>query len=345
MLEGSASSLQIVSVFIKRTVAYGMKENYTADVNFLHAIEQAKLKDNEREAARAAGTLDQLPLLHGLPFSAKDQFFIKGTASTLGLLKRALSVDDVNSPLVELLYREGAFNFTKSHCSQFTIPHTESPLYGLGMHPIKKHLTIGGSTGGEAGLLSTGCTPFGIGTNLGGSVNVPAAWTGIAAMSVTHKRIPPLPFLGPNFGFNFARMLVNTTVGVMAKYSDDISLVMEAICHKGSFRRYSEMTPIPFKREEAESTKKRRYGLWNPEFIKQTPVSRKLVKKAREIMEKAGHEIVEIPPDEQLKDDIIELVTRVISPAQKLNSLQASMHEPLVALNNGYTYMPYMSRW
>ena len=321
-VDGEVTSLEIVSVFIKRTILYGIPEQYTADVNFLRAIATAKEKDRMLTEARESKKLDELPLLHGIPFSIKDMFHLKGTASTLGLLKRALTIDHRTSPLVELLMREGAYVFVKSHTSQFTVPHTISPLFGESLHAMNKKLSGGGSTGGEGGLITTGCSPFGIGTNIGGSVNVPSAWNGLAGLSTTYRRLPAQPWLGANFGFNIPRMLFNSTTGLMAKYADDIRFIMQACCQERSFRRFSEMAPLPFNVELCDTPKKRklRFGVYDLGVMKRTPITRRALQEARDILERAGHECVDIPTNAQMIEDVRAIVSKGMSPAQKNNS-------------------------
>jgi amidase len=134
--------------------------------------------------------------LHGVPMTLKDQFDVQGHDSTLGYVGRAFKPVDQDCVLVSQLKAMGAVILAKSNLPQsIMVSHqnslrcheylprqwceTDNPLWGLTVHPRNANFTPGGSTGGEATLLSLGGTVVGWGTDIGGSIRIPSHMNGL----------------------------------------------------------------------------------------------------------------------------------------------------------------------
>lgn len=118
--------------------------------------------------------------LHGVPTTLKDQFNLKGFDTTLGYVGKAFQPTAEDAALVKMLKTLGAVIMAKFNLPQSIMwCETENPLWGLTVNPRDPKYTPGGSTGGEAVLIACGASVLGFGTDLGGSIRLPAHMMGI----------------------------------------------------------------------------------------------------------------------------------------------------------------------
>jgi amidase len=107
-------------------------------------------------------------LLHGLPISIKDNFYVKGTDSTLGFVSLANQPVTFNSPLVDMLKELGAVIYCKTNVpTGMMVAETVNNLFGRTLNPLNRKLTSGGSSGGESALIAFGGSPLGVGSDIG----------------------------------------------------------------------------------------------------------------------------------------------------------------------------------
>ena len=129
--------------------------------------------------------------LSGVPISVKDCIDVAGCASTLGYTAFAHTSVRTSAPIVQLLQRAGALVHVKT-----TVPtglfsmETTTSLFGRTSNPYNPAYSPGASTGGGAALLALGGSAIEIGTDVGGSVRIPAAFCGVYSMKATHGRFP-----------------------------------------------------------------------------------------------------------------------------------------------------------
>lgn len=110
----------------------------------------------------------------------KDQFNVQGYDSSLGYVGRAFRPAEADADVVAILKAAGVVFLAKTNLPQSIMwCETENNLFGLTTHPLGEGLTPGGSTGGEGALISAGGSLFGWGTDLGGSVRIPAHLCGL----------------------------------------------------------------------------------------------------------------------------------------------------------------------
>lgn len=129
--------------------------------------------------------------LHGVPISIKDHINIKGHYTTAGYISYALNpVKEQDSELVELLRRAGAVLYCKTNNPQCMMTlETVNNIYGRTVNPWNNKMGPGGSSGGEGALLAMHGSPLGIGTDVGGSIRIPAAYCGIYGFKPSAKRV------------------------------------------------------------------------------------------------------------------------------------------------------------
>jgi Asp-tRNA(Asn)/Glu-tRNA(Gln) amidotransferase A subunit family amidase len=167
----------------------------------LNAIVTLAEDDARRQAARidssiAAGASPG-PLA-GVPFTVKDLIATRGVRSTAGSLILRDHVPAWGATAVERLRAAGAVLLGKANCPEFGLAvHTANRLFGETLSPLGPGLSPAGSSGGDASAVASGMAAFGIGTDYGGSIRVPAHCTGLAALRPTPGLIPgtgQLPF-------------------------------------------------------------------------------------------------------------------------------------------------------
>lgn len=119
--------------------------------------------------------------MHGLPISVKDQIDVKGFDSSLGFSHECFKPATEDATLVKILREAGAVVFIKSNTPQTMMTfESTNPIWGttLNPHDPKKERTAGGSSSGEAALLGSDGIPLGFGSDIGGSLRIPAHFSG-----------------------------------------------------------------------------------------------------------------------------------------------------------------------
>jgi len=144
-----------------------------------------------READRRVARGGDLPALLGVPFAAKDLTPTKGDLTTLGSWTSGNRVPDESALCISRLEAAGAILIGKTTTPEFAhSSFTASPRWGITRNPWNAARTSGGSSGGSAVAVATGVVPFAEGTDMGGSVRIPAAFTGIVGLKPSLGRIP-----------------------------------------------------------------------------------------------------------------------------------------------------------
>ncbi len=180
------------------------------------------------EALHAARTVEQavaggenLPPLAGVPVAFKDLTPTKGKRTTMGSRVFEHWEPDFDAAVVEKLANAGAILVGKTTTPEFAHSgFTESPLWGVTRNPWNPARTPGGSSGGSAVAVATGCVPLAEGTDMGGSVRIPAADCGVVGLKPSLGRIPMdiLPSLFDNISH----------FGPLARTVDDVALFLAA---------------------------------------------------------------------------------------------------------------------
>ncbi|HUQ33362.1 MAG TPA: amidase [Pyrinomonadaceae bacterium] len=185
-------------------------------------------------------------LLHGVPFTVKDTIETEGLRTTSGSLLRAGHVPLKDAPAVARLKAAGAILLGKTNVPEMAIPYEcDNPVFGRTNNPHDTALTSGGSSGGEAASISACLSPVGLGSDLSGSIRVPAHFCGIAGLRPTSGRIPSaghfLPATGP--------LSHGAVVGPMARYVEDLGLLTRVL--SGQDEADSHSAPLDKSLEEA----------------------------------------------------------------------------------------------
>ncbi|KAF2668936.1 amidase signature enzyme [Microthyrium microscopicum] len=146
---------------------------------------------DQAEAAVRDGQVNMKGPLAGLPVSLKDSAQVGGMDNTIGYSKYAFQAAAEDGVLVQLLKQAGAIPIVKTNLPTTLLSFESSnDVWGRSKNPHNQKYSPGGSTGGEAALLAYGGSRIGIGTDVAGSVRLPAHWSGCYALRCSTGRWP-----------------------------------------------------------------------------------------------------------------------------------------------------------
>ncbi len=218
--EGSLSPVDVVEAHIARIEAI----NPAINALVIPTFETAR-----REAQAAAAALERggpLGPLHGLPFTAKDSYDVAGVRSTCGLVSRADHFPTHDATLVARMREAGAILLGKTNtpdnCGDY---ETTNLLFGQTNNPWDVTRTVGGSTGGEAAIIAAGGSPLGLGSDIAGSIRLPAHFTGIVGLRPTSATLPEEGFWPRSSG----RLADMNALGPMARRVEDVALAFDVL--------------------------------------------------------------------------------------------------------------------
>lgn len=285
---GEITSREAVGALIAHIRQYNPAFNAIVHINEKEALEKADEADRAMVLGKSNG------LLHGIPVTIKDTYCVKGMPATAGHLplKNHIPVDD--AVLVRLLKDEGAIILGKTNTATLAMDmQTNNALFGSTNNPWDVTRTPAGSSGGCATALATGMTPLSFGSDLAGSIRVPAAFCGVYGFKPTHGvlslegHIPPLPG-----DINGIRTMA--VPGPMARSIADLQLALTVLSRSNPYDRYvAPLAPDPGNAGEIKGLR----IAWTDHFG-DVPVSTEIRKKLQEyvttltragaIVEKAG---------------------------------------------------------
>ena len=302
--KGEISSREVTGHFIEKIKQVNPSLNAVVIELFKDALEKADRADELFKQGKRLGKL------HGLPFTIKECFDFKGTPSTLGVMRRKSDIRHNTDTYIEALEAEGAIVLGKTNVAQL-LGYFEScnPVYGVTNNPYSEKHTCGGSTGGEGAIISAGGSPVGIGTDIGGSLRIPAAFCGICSIKPTMSRIVDHTRIiddQPNLS-------VNSVAGVLANAAEDLQLVLEILNDTAAKER--QVQPLQnFK--DVDVTKLKVVYFLTDGLVEPMPAIKRGVMETVEQLKKMGVEVTEFsPPDLKVAEELfIKIMTADKAP-------------------------------
>src|SRR3954454_9003083 len=165
----------------REVVAAHIEVHQRAGLNAVVADRYERARDEADEADRriAAGEHD-LPPLMGVPFTVKESIALQGMPHCAGLAARAEHRASESATAVQRVLDAGAIPLGVTNISELTMwIEADNPVYGRTLNPYDRRRIVGGSSGGEGAAVGSGGSPFGIGTDIGGSIRFPAFCNGV----------------------------------------------------------------------------------------------------------------------------------------------------------------------
>ncbi|KAK0388785.1 hypothetical protein NLU13_5028 [Sarocladium strictum] len=217
------------------------RTNCLTEICFDEALQQAKELDAfQQEHGKLKGPL------HGVPVSLKDQFDLQGLDSTLGYVGRAFKPAATDCVLVKVLKQLGAVIIAKTNLPQSILwGETDNPLWGLTTHPMNPAFTPGGSTGGEGTLLALNGSVLGWGTDIGGSIRIPAHMNGLWGFKPSSARFSYEGVAVSQDG----QHQIPSVVGPMARTLNTLTSASKAILEAKSWTLDPQLPPVPWKED------------------------------------------------------------------------------------------------
>jgi Asp-tRNA(Asn)/Glu-tRNA(Gln) amidotransferase A subunit family amidase len=259
---------------------------------FVH-ISADHARDDASAAEAAVMSGKALGPLHGVPVSIKSSINVAGMKCEAGTRLRDGFVATEDAPLVTRLRNAGAIVLGVTNTPELLMAwETDNLLYGRTNNPWDLVRTAGGSSGGEAAAIAAGMSAGGVGSDGGGSIRVPAHFSGICGLKPTPGRIPSTGHYPESTG-PFALI---GAVGPMARTVADVKLLFEAM--QGPDVGDTCAAPVPVRWPDSEEIKKLRIGYFeDDDRTPVTPETRAAVRTAAEALRNAGFEVEPFRPE------------------------------------------------
>jgi Asp-tRNA(Asn)/Glu-tRNA(Gln) amidotransferase A subunit family amidase len=222
---GKITSVAAITAFCKRAAIVQQVTNCLTEPLFDSALARARELDTFLVSnGKPVGPL------HGLPITVKDSFNIIGVDSSLGLASLCFKPATSNSTLVDLLLSLGCVIIAKTNVPQtLAALDSNNNVFGRTMNPINRRMTAGGSSGGEGVMVAMKGCMVGWGTDIGGSIRVPAMCNGIYGFKPSNGRIPYGKQQGADVTPGMSRIGMQAVAGPLARSLDDIDFVMREV--------------------------------------------------------------------------------------------------------------------
>ena len=211
----SVSALEVAEAYLERIEALNPR---------LNAI--VTLAPDLLDRAAALTRSEPIGPLHGVPVTIKDTIDTAGIRTTSGSKIRSAYVPTHDAPAVARLKAAGAIVLGKTNAAEMAMDYTaDNPVFGRTNHPLDESLTPGGSSGGEAVAIATHMSPGGIGSDLAGSIRIPAHFCGIAGLKPTTGRVPGELQFPPSTG----PYSLGAVIGPMARTVADLRILFRVL--------------------------------------------------------------------------------------------------------------------
>src|SRR5208282_5558532 len=268
------SPVEVINIHLQRAQEMQPKLNAFVHLDAESALAQAR----GAEAAILRG--EALLPLGGIPMTVKSCIDVAGWPCPAGSLLRKEYVPASNATLVARLESAGAILLGNTNTPEFLMAYeTDNRVTGRTSNPWDPSKSAGGSSGGEAAAIASGCSMGGVGSDGGGSVRAPAHFCGICGLKPTPGRIPATGHFPPGAGaFSWIGV-----VGPMARTVADLRTLFTVMAGPDPGDALS--APIPIREIKALHLRGLRIGiLENPELGRATPETLSTIRRAAQLL-------------------------------------------------------------
>lgn len=237
---GKATSVEIVREFINHIKNNNYKYNSIVWLREEEALEEARKADERVSDGR------NLPPLLGVPVTVKEEFWVKGSPVTLNSKMNEKFIAPEDGPVVKQLKQAGAIIIGKTNIPTLLMDmQVQGEIYPAGNNPYDTTRTPGGSTGGGASALAAGFTSIEVGSDLGGSIRVPASFCGLYGLKTTFGSVNVTEGDGADTISIRKRFALNTA-GPLARTPEDLELAWQVLKDTKPDNRFQR--PIEWKK-------------------------------------------------------------------------------------------------
>jgi Asp-tRNA(Asn)/Glu-tRNA(Gln) amidotransferase A subunit family amidase len=268
-------------------------ERLNPKLNAYVQVDTERVRREARAAETAVVRGTEIGPLHGVPISIKSSIAVTGMRCESGTRLRAGFVADHDAPLVERLRNAGAIILGVTNTPEILMAwETDNLLYGRTNSPWDFERTPGGSSGGEAAAIAAGMSAGGVGSDGGGSIRVPAHFSGICGLKPTPGRIPSTGHFPASSG-PFALIGV---VGPMARTVADLKALFEIM--QGPDDGDTCAAPVPLQWPSDAEVKQLRVGYFEEDGrTPVTPETRAAIRTAADALRHAGFQVEPFRPE------------------------------------------------
>lgn len=297
---GKVKAVEVLLAYQAKAVQENDKLNFITEP-IADALELAESLDTQKENKK---------LLHGMPISVKENYFIKDEDSTVGVASLIGQPAPYDAVLVQVLKDQGAVPFVRTNVPQTMLSFDcSNPIYGKTLNPHDHTRTPGGSSGGEGAILASGASILGLGSDIAGSIRIPSHFSGVTGLKPTYGRLSTKGMRSLTKPQN----IVQGTGGPMARDVDGVVLLMRAMLTPLHFKLDPSIPPIPFKEKEFTDTRRLRIGYYTSHgYLDPVPACRRAVLITKELLERQGHTVVAFDPP-RIPYAISKLYMKVLS--------------------------------
>ncbi|MFG2030174.1 amidase family protein [Streptomyces sp. NPDC048825] len=246
---GEFSSVELVRAYLDRIAAHPWV-NAIVTLDADRALTEARLADETRRAGGPTGPL------HGLPITVKHDQKVRGVPSTYGSESLRDFIPEDDAETVARLRSAGALVFGRSNLPEFAADgQAYNALHGTTRNPWDRERTSGGSSGGSAAAVAAGMTALDLGSDMGGSVRIPAGWCGVHGLKPTWGVVPMQGAVPHPDDAEGADLTVPDVAvcGPLARGADDLDLALTVLTtprdDRGGLRPYLPKAPFTAHRE------------------------------------------------------------------------------------------------
>src|SRR3954454_3959998 len=216
------SSVEVATAFLARIDALNPSLNAIVTLS-------PRILDQAQEADTALRRRDPVGPLHGVPFTVKDTIDTMGLRTTSGSALRANHVAETDAPAVARVKGAGAILLGKTNTAEMAMDYTaDNPVFGRTVNPFDVTRTPGGSSGGEAAAIARCLSPMGLGSDLAGSIRIPAHFCGIAGFKPSSGHVPGEGQCPPAAG----PYALGSVIGPMARCVQDLRVLFNVISQR-----------------------------------------------------------------------------------------------------------------
>lgn len=295
------TSVALLEFYLQRIKNHNPNLNAVVAMDEKAALEQARQADADLAKGKIRGPL------HGVPITIKDTFEVVGLPCTSGAPKLKNHIPKRNATAVQSLLDAGAIVMGKTNVPLYGGDiQSVNEVYGRTQNPWDESRTPGGSSGGAAAALAAGLTSLELGSDIGGSIRIPAHFCGVYGHKPSYGivpdqgHIPPLPGI---FTGEHAIQIDIMVSGPLARSADDLDLAMTLITapEKADQTAWKIQLPEPRKKK----LKEYRIGVWLDDPA--CPVDRRVgdvLQSAVDALSRSGADIVDKRPEVDLAGSI-----------------------------------------
>ena len=219
---GEISAAELLQLYIERIERF----NPTYNLVVAFDLERARATAADLDWRRARG--EALGPLAGLPITIKDSFEVTGMPTTCGFEHLRDHRPERDADAVALLREAGANVFGKTNLPAGASDwQSFNPVYGISRNPWNPDRTVGGSSGGAAGAVAAGFTSFELGSDIGGSIRIPAHFCGVFGHKPSYGLVPVRGQIPPPPGMLHPPEL--GVAGPIARSAGDLALLLPVL--------------------------------------------------------------------------------------------------------------------